>query len=297
MFFSSSKAQMTAEAVRGVPVDWQVQLAPGVAASSAIKTIAAAQGVRTALPVGYADLTSFEATTGGTVQTTGAGKALGLPPGYATTFPGEMRYLIGARDGVLLAQQTAANLQVQVGDAITIHGPGGTLATVTIAGVVDLPQADSLFQTVGAPPGSGVTAPPDNVVLLPLAQWHRLFDAQAAARPDTVHTQIHVTLGRGLPPDPSLAYTEVVSRAHNLEAHMTGAAVVGNNLAAQLGAARADAIYSELLFLFLGLPGVVLAWFIAAVAGAAGRDRRRREQALLRVRGASPAAILRPAAA
>ena len=30
--------------------------------------------------------------------------------------------------------------------------------------LVDLPQADSLFQVVGLPPGSGLRAPPDNVV-------------------------------------------------------------------------------------------------------------------------------------
>src|SRR5262249_56224866 len=64
------------------------------------------------------------------------------------------------------------------------------------------------------------------------------------------------------------------------------------SLGAQLDAARGDAVYAELLFLFLGLPGAVLAALITGVIGAAGGERRRREQALLRIRGASPRTIL-----
>ena len=40
---------------------------------------------------------------------------LGLPDGYRTAFPGELRTLTGADEGVLLAQQTAANLHVAPG--------------------------------------------------------------------------------------------------------------------------------------------------------------------------------------
>ena len=75
---------------------------------------------------------------------------------------------------MLLAQQTAANLHAAPGSRVTIERAGLPPVTVTVAGVVDLPQADSLFQTVGAPPGAQPTAPPDNVVLLPAAQWHGL---------------------------------------------------------------------------------------------------------------------------
>src|SRR5439155_14611951 len=78
-----------------------------------------------------------------------------------------------------------------------------------------------------------------------------------------------------------------------LEAALAGGGLVGNNLAAQLDGARADAIYAEMLFLFLGLPGVIIAALLAGVIASSGRERRRREQALLRVRGASPKRIVR----
>ena len=60
-FFTVSKAQMTARALRGVPVDWQVQLAPGADVASAGRVIAATPGVVRSLPVGYADTPGFSA--------------------------------------------------------------------------------------------------------------------------------------------------------------------------------------------------------------------------------------------
>src|SRR5439155_706826 len=129
--------------------------------------VAATRGVTAELPVGYADTSGLSSRNAGTVQTTGPGVVLGLPPDYATTFPGEIRPLVGATTGVLLAQQTAANLGASVGSTITIGRPGQSKTTVTVDGVVDLPAADSLFQSIGVAPGSAPTAPPDNVVLLP----------------------------------------------------------------------------------------------------------------------------------
>jgi putative ABC transport system permease protein len=296
MFFTSSKARMTKEAVAAVPVDWQVQLSQGADQAKSFKTISDTQGVVDAKPVGYADATYLRASTGGTVQTTGQGKILGIPEGYASAFPGEIRFLVGAKDDVLLAQQTAANLQAAVGDTVTIGLPGGTTVELQVQGIVDLPAADSLFQTIGGAPGAALTAPPDNVVLVPLATWKRLFDPLAAANPNAVHTQVHVKLSNKLPADPGAAFNDVTERAHNLEARLAGAGTVGNNLGAQLDAARSDAIYAQLLFLFLGLPCAMLAALLAYVIAVSGRDRRRQEQALLRLRGASPRQIIKLAA-
>lgn len=296
-FFAASKARMTDGAIAAVPVDWQVELVPGTDVIRAEQTIARTPGVVAEQPVGFADTPGFRATTEGSTQTTGPGKVLGLPPGYASTFPGEIRFLIGARDGVLLAQQTAANLHASVGTPIEIGRPGLPSASLTVQGIVDLPAADSLFQTVGAPPGAGPTAPPDNVLLITSSTWHRLFDPVAASRPDDTRWQVHVRLSPSLPGDPSAAFAEVSARASNLEARLAGSAAIGDNLAARLDAARTDSLYAQLLFLFLGTPGVVLAGLITGVVGAAGADRRRKEQSLLRVRGAAPRSLLRLATA
>ncbi len=180
---------------------------------------------------------------------------------------------------------------------MTVERAGLPPAPLRIDGVVDLPQANSLFQTVGAPPSAQPAAPPDNVVLMPEAQWHGLFDPLASARPDLVATQIHTARVTDLPPDPAQAYIQVTAAAHNLEAASTGGARVGDNLAAALDAARSDAAYAQVLFLFLGLPGAVLAALLTAAIVVAGAERRRRDQELARVRGASARRLLQLAGA
>jgi len=285
-FLSASKATMTTRAVAQVAVDWQVEAQPGADPAAVAAAVAAAPGVRSALPVGVAATAGFAATAGGSVQSTGPGVVLGLPDGYAGAFPGELRSLTGAPAGVLLAQQTAANLHAAPGDVVTVNRAGLAPVTVTVDGIVDLPQADSLFQKVGAPTGAQPQAPPDNVMLVPTARWHELFDPLAATRPELVRTQVHASLDHRLPADPAAAFTAVSARARNLEVKLAGAGLVGDNLAATLGAARSDALYAQVLFVFLGLPGAVLAGLLTAAVATAGASRRRREQALLRARGA-----------
>lgn len=136
--------------------------------------------------------------------------------------------------------------------------------------------------------------PPDNVLLLPEATWHRLFDPLAR---DHVRTQFHVRIDHRLPADPAAAYDQVTGAARNLEVRLAGAGLVGDNLGAALGAAREDALYSQILFLFLGLPGAALAALLTAMITASGAPRRRAEQALLRTRGASLGPLLRLASA
>lgn len=296
-FLSASKATMTQRAAARVSVDWQVETQPGADAGAVLGATRATPGVRAALPVGFAATSALQVTAGGSTQTTGPGVALGLPTAYRATFPGELRPLVGAATGVLLAQQTAANLHAAPGDTVLIGRAGLPPVVVRVDGVVELPQADSLFQKVGAPAGSQPQAPPDNVVLLPDARWHQVFDPLATTRPDLVRTQVHARLSHQLPPDPAAAYTAVTGAAHHLEARTGGVGVVGDNLGATLAAARSDALYAQILFLFLGLPGAILAGLVTAAVATAGAVRRRHDQALLRTRGATRAQLLRLAAA
>lgn len=290
-FITSSTTTMTQRAVEGVPVDWQVLLAPN-ADLGAVTAAVQAAGTKALERVGYADVAGFSASTGGTVQTTGAGKVLGLSSTYAASFPKEIRPLVGSAQGVLLAQQTAANLHAAVGDTVTINRLGLPPAQVKVAGIVDLPEADSLFQAVGAPKGLAPQAPPDNVLLLPEAQWRALFDPQRAVRPDSVREQLHVRLSASLSKDPGAAYVQVGRLANHTEVKVAGGAVIGNNLAARLDGVRADALYAQTLFLFLGVPGAILAALLTLSVAAASATERRRETALLRVRGAGVRRVL-----
>ncbi len=292
-FTVKSAASMTQRAITSIPVDWQIHLAPGTDTKTVVAAVGQSTSYTALQQVGYAQSAGFKSETNGTVQTTGPGKVLGISPQYRQEFPAQLRHLIGAIDGVLVAQQTAANLQVTVGDIVTIQRLGLPPVTTKIDGVVDLPYADSLFQAVGVPAGVAPQAPPDNVLLLPLKLWHQFFDSQATVRPDSVRFQLHIRIAHTLPDDPSAAYTYVQQRAKNLEARIPGEGIVSNNLAARLDGARADALYARVVFLFLGLPGAILAVLLTLAVTATGEDRRRQEQALLRTRGADTSQILR----
>ena len=296
-FLSSTSSKMTTRAAARVVVDWQVEARTGADPAAVQRAVRRLPGVRRALPVQFAATSGLTATTGNSVQRTGPGQVLGLPPGYRAAFPGQLRTLSGSDSGVLIAQQTAANLHARPGDTVSIGRPGLSPARVKIAGVVDLPAADSLFQQVGAPAGAQPQAPPDNVVLLPAAVFRKVEAPLAAARPGTTRTQIHTALTRNLPGSPSAAFDQVSGQARNLEATLAGQGLVGDNLGTALDQARQDALYAQLLFLFLGVPGAILAGMITASIAAAGADRRRRDAALLRTRGASTGQLVRVALA
>ncbi|MFM0197954.1 FtsX-like permease family protein [Paraburkholderia strydomiana] len=300
-FIAQSTASMTQRASASLPVDWQVQPGPattgGLSIPQATAAVAKAARVTKQQAVGYADVDGFEATTGESVQTTGKGKVLGLQSTYFRDFPAQVRLLLGSLDGVLIAQQTAANLHVTIGDTVSIRDPGVAAADVRIAGIVDLPNADAMFQAIGVAPGAAPQAPPDNVLLLPMDAWQRLFGAEAAAGAPGLRTQLHVALAHDLlPGDPEAAAAQVQGAARNLEARMAGNALVADNLAVRLDGVRSDALYAKVLFLFLGAPGALLGAFLTIGVVAAGSGRRRRDQALLRIRGASRAQIIKLAA-
>ena len=293
VFLTTSNAQMTKRAIHDVPVDWQVQLASSADERAVKAQLEKAVRPRVMERVAYAQVNGFTAQTGGTVQTTGAGKALGISQEYRHAFPGEFRPLLGSMDGVLLAQQTAANLHATIGDPVQILRVGLPPVEVRVDGIADLPNADSLFQAVGVPANVAPQAPPDNVIILPDKLWRAFFLPQMAIRPDSVRIQFHTRLGYRLPSNPNAAYLTVTRAANNLEARIAGSGIVANNLASRLLAVSGDALYARVLFLFLGLPGVILVIWLTLAIAASGSHRRAQEQALLRARGASVAQVVR----
>jgi putative ABC transport system permease protein len=285
-FLSSTTSKMTERAVGQIAVDWQVEAQSGSSPSAVLAKVRRQPGVKRALPVTFASTTGLQATSGGATQQTGPGRLLGLPDGYAQTFPGQLRVLAGSGSGVLLYQQTAANLHARPGDTIAVGLGHGRTTNLKVDGIVDLPAIDSLFQKVGAPVGAQPQAPPDNVVLMP----QRTLAAAERGAPTV--TQIHTQLSHALPGSPSAAFTQVTGNARNLETRLTGGGIVGDNLGTALDSARQDALYAELLFLFLGVPGAILAGLVTASIASAGADRRRRDAALLRTRGAATRSLV-----
>jgi putative ABC transport system permease protein len=298
-FVNSSVKTMTARAISALSIDWQILLRSPADENPVRAAIQNNNPKATMETVSYADVPGLEAQTGGTVQATGAATVLGIDSYYIRTFRNEIALMAGAEQGVLAAQQTAANLHVSVGDTVTIRrAPGLPPTDVKIGGIISLPDAESIFQKVGSPSGTSPQAPPDNVLVLPAEMWRELFREQMAVQPDFVRSEIHVRTARlDLPTTPEAAYAWELGRTHHLEASMTGRGVIGDNLASRLGSVRADALYARILFLFLGLPGLLVAALLTLGIAGSGAVRRRQQQALLRTRGASVKMILTLASA
>jgi putative ABC transport system permease protein len=298
-FIDSSVKTMTGRAISGLPIDWQILLnsrADEQVVRAAVHEIDPEAVMET---VEYAEVPALVTKIGGTVQTTGSAMVLGIDATYEKTFPTEITPMVGADQGVLAAQQTAANLHVSTGDRVTIQRPGGLPPVdIKIDGIITLPDAGSIFQKVGAGPGMGPQAPPDNVLVLPIDVWRRLFSEQMAVQPDGMRPEIHVrTSRRYLPTAPEAAYAWELRQVNHLEASIAGRGVVGNNRASRLASVRGDALYARVLFLFLGLPGLVVAALLTLGIAGSGAVRRRQQQALLRTRGASVSTILKLASA
>jgi putative ABC transport system permease protein len=293
MFIVQSAATMTGRAVALVAPDWQVQLVGTTDTTGAKEWVSTTVPVTAIKQVDYADVASLSANTGGTVQSAGTGKAVGLESSYAANFPRQIRLLAGSMDGVLLAQQTAANLHAGPGDTVTIERLGQPPIDVKIDGIVEMPSADQFFQIVSSGTQGVPNAPPDNVVLLPGALWNQHFASQLESMPQTAQRQLHVSFDHAnLPGDPSAALVNATGLANNLAAKLAGEGVIANNLAARLDGVRKDSLFAKILFLFLGAPGAAVATLLTMLIVLSGSDRRRRDVALLQIRGASATRIL-----
>ncbi len=294
IFLRASSASMTTRAIATVPVDWQIQLAFGASLEAIKEAASKANPLAKVQTVDYASVDGFESSTDGTVQTTGAGQVLGLDPSYTASFPGEIRLLLGSLDGVLVAQQTAANLHVGLGDMVMIHRPGLSNSAVKVGGVIDLPNAD-LALPGGRRPERPRTAGSARQRACPSAPlWRELFLPQKNVRPDSVRQQLHIGIDRAqLSSDPGAAYIAATASGHNLE----GASGRDRGSRQQPCGApgchpRGRALRQGALSLFLGAPGAALAALLTVACARSGADRRRRDQSLLRLRGASTRRIL-----
>ena len=92
-------------------------------------------------------------------------------------------------------------------------------------------------------------------------------------------------------PGTALAQTKAVADAVNAVA--SGQDILIDNISNALQVARDDARTAKRMFVFLGLPGALLAAILTSYAGGVLASALRREQAILRIRGANRRHLLR----
>ncbi|KUJ66025.1 hypothetical protein ACZ90_40865 [Streptomyces albus subsp. albus] len=109
-----------------------------------------------------------------------------------------------------------------------------------------------------------------------------------------VSVETHVAIDhRAYPADPASAQTWSGTLRRQLERTAPGEVIVADNTAEPLLEASSDATNAKTLFFLLGIPGVIVAAALGLSAASALSEAHRREEALLRLRGAGDAQLAR----
>lgn len=266
--------------------------------------IATVPGVAAANELAFAPLPAGALRAGRRVVDRPA-KVFGFGPGYAQQYPA-IRLVRGAfdPDAALLSSEAARGLGVAPGDAIELDVPGATRpARLPVSGIVDLSRARPLFNSRTGAKFEDFLYVADAIVVSPRA-FERIvipaFRAASARRDDalTVRSlptlEVDVQVERGpLSADPATALAQTTGVARRINRIAPAQDYVLDNISNTLTVATADAAVAKRMFLFLGLPGLLLAGFLAAYAGSVLAATQRRDHANLRLRGASPADLTR----
>jgi len=263
--------------------------------------IAAVDGVAAASPLSIADL--------GVSRLTGAG---GTPPGPAKIFAFDEAYAArddsidvvkGAlsADGAVLSAEAAAALGLAPNDTVSVQLPDDSTIDLVITGIADLSRARSLFssrrggdlETFVYTAHSMVVSPGTFADIVQPA-----FDRAAAAGSGRLKAppirEVDIALDRGLlNADPATAQLETGRIGGDVVAVASDTDYLLDNISNTLAVAAGDANVAKRLFMFLGIPGGFLAAMLAAYSGTVLAEAQRRENAMLRVRGAARSHLLR----
>ena len=257
------------------------------------------QGVKFAEQLYISDLAP--GTLRSAKQMSGPVRVFGFDTSY-TDKDSTIRIIRGVqeRGAAVISAEVSEKLAVGIGDSISIDLPDGTTISKKVSGVADLTQARSLYSSRhGANLEVFLYVP--NSIILDVDDFKndvlKPFQRAITSRGERVKSlpiqEIDIGLARGaLNAEPSVALKESEQIGAAVLKVAEGQGFVLDHVSNTLAVARGDAQVAKQMFVFLGLPGVLLAAFLAAYAGIVLSSSQRREQAILRIRGASRKCLL-----
>jgi putative ABC transport system permease protein len=304
LFVGHSLKQMSASAVRSVPLDWQGPVGSYGAARHVAAGTGRQAGVAQAAATATAPLAGASTAGGSTTTSAGAGGVLAVPPGYGAHFRG-LRMLQGSlRPGqIVLDQQMAATLRAHIGGIVRLRPTrAGPALPFRVSGVALVGAPDVLFQPLNPQLGPAPAQPPANVAVMPIGTFARSYaphvrtitpasvgsSAQPGAQ-DGVQWQVQAQLDPGplSTGSPSAAYNRANQTRNRVERSLPGQVQFVDNLADGLQTSAGDALYAQALYILLAVPGALIALGLAYLAALGTVERDRRDLSLLRARGAS----------
>jgi putative ABC transport system permease protein len=202
----------------------------------------------------------------------------------------------------LLSAEAARALSVRPGDVVRVDLPGARRPlSVPISGITDLQRARSLFFSRQGQQLEQFVYVPNTVVVEPEVFATAVvpaFQGATTAVGDVVKSrpilEVDITVERErLDADPGTALAQTKAVAGAVSRIAPGQDDLIDNVSNTLEVARDDARVAKRMFVFLGVPGALLAAILAAYAGGVLASALRREQAILRIRGANRRHLLR----
>jgi putative ABC transport system permease protein len=308
-FVDLSQRDMTKNALAPIQVDMVARATTTDLTANALESTLKDQTlVKSAELVATTDFVSLSKS--GSAVSSAAGKIFALSDSYFKTF-GFLPIVAGKFDanGAMVGDATATQLGLKVGDNLEIKfGAGITKPyTVKVSGIVGMGASEPLFYNPDPAGGEGYGVVAD-VVFLPPIMFERDLSPTLSKLPITtssagqtgssvvllpVERQVHLKIDQsGLNADPSKALKQLDALRRSLERPFPGQVRVQNNLAKKLDNAKKDILAAKMLFLFLAIPGVLLAAYLSKYAVELSAEQRRRELSLLRVRGAGTLEVL-----
>jgi putative ABC transport system permease protein len=196
---------------------------------------------------------------------------------------------------VMISVEVAEKSSLDIGDVIIVQLFDKSNISKRISGIVDLSQARLLFSSRSATDLETFIYIP-NVVIFDTQFFSQeilpSYERAISTRGDRVKNQLiqEIELGVNkelLNAEPKIA----LEQTHNIAKLINGIGdkedYLIDHISNTLKVASDDAQIAKMMFVFLGVPGVILAALIAAYAGIVLSHSQRREQANLRIRGAS----------
>lgn len=285
------------ESVNPVPADQPAT----VALQQLADQISQRPGIARAAPLSLAELGS-DALHVGDRMATGPTKIIGLDMTDRERDPAiDIVDGDATADGAVLSVEASRSLGVDLGGNVTIDLPDGSTIDAPVTGIADLSQARSLFSSRRGGDLETFLYVPNSVIVSPdmfaesvFPSFERAATAGAGRLKTPPIREVDVTLERDLlAADPATAATETERIAGDVMAVASHQDYLLDNVTNTLHVAAADAAVAKRLFVFLGVPGALLAAMLAGYAGNVLAEAQRREHATLRIRGASRRHLLR----
>ncbi len=246
------------------------------------------------------------AVTSGGVSLDGRVRLVGADPDYVTHYP-SIDIMSGSfrSSGVIVSSETAHTLRLTTGQRISVSVPGlSNPISLPVTGIADFSHAQQLFMSRKASKLEDFLYVPFTMIvpielfaesIVPAFRRASAVPGAGLKMAPLSEVDIHVERSK-LKSSPGAALTQATVIAQSIREVSSDRSLLIDNISNALKVAADDASTGRKMFLFLGLPGVLVAIALVVFSANLQAESQRREHATMRLHGADRSMLIRIAA-